>query len=306
MELRQLEYFVAVAEEENFTRASERVHVAQSGVSAQIRRLERELGQQLFERTSRAVRMTEVGAAVLPYARAALDAVAGVRAAVDELGGLVRGRVSVGMIVAGSALELPNLLAGFHREFPGIEITVAEGNSDRLLELLAAGELDLAFVGLSTPPPAGIETALLSDEQLAAAVAPGDPLAHRTQISLKALRDRALIALPRGTGMRKALDDGCAAAGFQPRIAFEASDPVMLAEFAARGLGVAILPRSLADARAEQLRAATIISPELRSRLELAWRAAGPAGPAARMLLARARAHPALVPTADPRPESVH
>src|SRR5436190_20936586 len=106
MELRQLEYFVAVAEEASFTKAAARVHVAQPGVSAQIRQLERELGQDLFDRTGRAVRLTEVGVAVLPYARAALEAVAGARLAVDELTGLLRGRIAVGMLTACSIVSL--------------------------------------------------------------------------------------------------------------------------------------------------------------------------------------------------------
>src|SRR4030081_1171298 len=97
MEMHQLAYLVAVAEEANFTRAARRLHVAQPGVSAQIARLERELGQQLFDRSGRTVRLTEVGAAVLPYARAALGAVAGARLAVDELAGLGRGRGAGGM-----------------------------------------------------------------------------------------------------------------------------------------------------------------------------------------------------------------
>src|ERR1035438_6139020 len=97
MELRQLEYLVAVAEEANFTRAAERVHISQSGVSAQVRQLEQELGQQLLDRSGRSVRLTEVGAAVLPYAHAALDAVGNARLAVDQLAGLVRGQVTVGM-----------------------------------------------------------------------------------------------------------------------------------------------------------------------------------------------------------------
>ncbi len=100
MELRQLEYFVAVAEERSFTRGAERVHVAQPGVSAQIRRLERELGEPLLDRSGRTVRVTAVGEAVLPYAYAALEAAAGARLAVDEQRGLVRGRVAVGMVVA--------------------------------------------------------------------------------------------------------------------------------------------------------------------------------------------------------------
>src|SRR4051812_26995647 len=116
MELRQLEYFVAVAEEASFTRASERGLVAQSGVSAQVRRLERELGVELLERGARRVTVTDAGAAVLPFARDALAAVAGVRSAVDELTGLVRGRVRIGMVTAGPAVLLTEHLAGFHAQ----------------------------------------------------------------------------------------------------------------------------------------------------------------------------------------------
>ena len=133
MELHQLEYFVAVAEEASFTRAADRVHVAQPGVSAQVRRLESELGHRLLDRSARSVRLTEVGTAVLPFARAALDAVAGARLAVDELAGLVRGQVRVGM-VSGCALPiLAELLAAFHDTYPGVTITLAEDNSDRLI-----------------------------------------------------------------------------------------------------------------------------------------------------------------------------
>ncbi|MFJ7724033.1 LysR family transcriptional regulator, partial [Rhodococcus erythropolis] len=91
MELRQLEYFVTVVEEANFTRAAERLHVAQPGVSAQVKRLERELGQELLDRSGRTVRLTDAGRAVLPHAYAALAAVQSTRDAVDALNGLVRG-----------------------------------------------------------------------------------------------------------------------------------------------------------------------------------------------------------------------
>src|SRR3954468_2339988 len=128
MELRQLEYFVTVVEEAGFTRAAARLHVAQPGVSAQIRRLERELGEDLLDRSGRTVRLTEVGAAVLPYARAALSAVSGARAAVAELTGLVRGHVTVGMVTSMSthAIDLPGLLAEFHRHHPEVGITLSE------------------------------------------------------------------------------------------------------------------------------------------------------------------------------------
>lgn len=290
MELRQFEYFVAVTDEASFTRAAAGLHVAQPGVSAQIRRLERELGQPLFDRSGRTVRLTEVGRAVLPFARAALEAVNGARLAVDELTGLVRGQVAVGMVASCGALPLPAVLAGFHRRHPAVEISLTEANSDVLLDDVLAGRLDLAVVGLAAGPPEGIAIQVVVDERLVAAVAPDDPLADAGTVRLAALRDRALITLTRGTGLRTAVDDACASAGFRPRIAFEASDPAVLADLAAQGLGVAVLPESLAAARSPALLAVTVTEPALSSRLALAWRSRGPAGPAARALVRHARA----------------
>ncbi len=293
MELRQLEYFVAVAEEASFTKAAARVRVAQPGVSAQIRRLERELGQPLLDRSGRTVRLTDVGAAVLPYARAALGAVEGARLAVDELTGLMRGHVAVGMITSCSITELFALLADFHRDHPAVEITLSEDNSDRLLDGVLDGRLDMALVGLATAPPEGVGTQVVLDEAIVAAVGPGDAFARRKRITLADLRDRALISLPRGTGLRSRLDGACAAEGFTPRIAFEAGDPYILAQLAVRGLGVAILPESAAtDLGLRRL----AFEPALRSRVELAWRSGGPAGPAANSLIRRARE---ALPTPD-------
>jgi DNA-binding transcriptional LysR family regulator len=302
MELRQLEYLVAVAEEASFTKAAAKVHVAQPGVSAQIRRLERELGEDLLDRSGRSVRLTEVGAAVMPYARAALAAVAGARLAVDELSGLLHGHVAMGVVTLSSFAELPDLLADFHRDHPAVEITLSEANSASLLDAVRTGELDLALVGLATAPPAGIATQVVVDEPLVAAVSHSDPLATRDTLTLHALQARPLITLPTGTGLRTCLDDACAIAGFRPHIAFEASDPLTLAELASRGLGVAILPKSLADFRSATLHAITIIRPKLRARLELAWRAAGPVSPAARALIARTRAAVAKPPVRQPPP----
>jgi DNA-binding transcriptional LysR family regulator len=289
MELRQLEYFVAVAEEGNFTRAAARVHVAQSGVSAQVRRLEREVGQDLFDRSARTVRLTDVGKAVLPNARAALNAVSGIRLVVDELGGLVRGHVAVGMLPGRSSLGLPALLAGFHRAHPAVGISLIEGNSDRLLSGLRNREIDLALVGLATSPPSGIDTQVVVDEPLVAAVSHGDQWAERATVSLETLVERPLIALPEGAGLRTSLDTACARARIRPRIAFEASDPIMLAELASQGLGVAILPASAAAWLATELHAVRIIRPRLRGRIELAWRSEGPTSPAARALIQVAR-----------------
>jgi DNA-binding transcriptional LysR family regulator len=289
MELHQLEYFAAVAEEANFTRAAARVHVAQPGVSAQVRRLERELGHALFDRSGRSVRLTDVGAAVLPHARAALDAVARARLAVDDLAGLVRGQVAVGMVSGCGSPVLAELLARFHGQYPGIDIALSEANSDRLVEALLGGRLDLALIGSAGTVPAGVETAVVADEALVAAVGLDDPLRSRNSVAVSALRDRALICLPRGTGVRAALDQACAAAGFEPRIAFEASALPIVAQLAARGLGVAILPASTAEANADTLHPLALSRPRVRSRLELAWATTEATSPAARVLVESAR-----------------
>jgi DNA-binding transcriptional LysR family regulator len=287
MELRQLEYFVAVAEEANFTRAAAKLHVAQPGVSAQIRRLERELGQELLDRSGRLVRLTEVGAAVLAYARAALAAVDGARLAVDELTGLVRGHVVIGTVTS-HTVDLVTLLAQFHHDHPAVEMTLTEGNSDQLIDALHGDRLDAAIIALGATPPPDLELHILTDEPIAAAVSPSDELAKRSTIPLNALRDRVLISLPPGTGIRSLLDHACAAAGFSPHIAFEASTPGVLAQLASRGLGVAIVPASVAQAR-EDLHPLTITRPALRGRLALAWRTEGPLSPATRALVAQAR-----------------
>ncbi len=289
MELRQLEYLVAVADEGGFTRAADWVRVAQPGVSAQVRRLERELGEDLIDRSGRRMRPTAVGEAVLPYARAALAGAAGVRRAVEEMRGLVRGRVAIGTMTSFAGLDVAALLAAFHRDFPEVEIVLSQGPSEGMLQALADGRLDLALVGAAGPPPEGIAARTVLDEELVVAVAPGDRLARRRSVAAAALAGRGLILLAPGTGIRASVDAVLARAGVAPRVVAEAADPAMLADLAAAGLGVAILPASLVAGRGPALRGVPL-APALRGRLELAWREGGPAGPAARELIARARA----------------
>jgi len=287
MELRQLEYFVAVAEEANFTRAAERIRVAQPAVSAQIQRLERELGQPLLDRSRRTVRLTAAGEAALPYARAALAAVADIHVAVDELTQLVRGTVTIGTVTTHS-VDIPSLLADFHAEHANVEITLSTDSSDVLIEKVRTGQLDTAIVSVGPDErPDGLDVEVVTDEAIVAAVSAADELASRKTIRLDDLADRRLIALPVGAGIRHQFDAACAAAGVTPRIAFEANTPLALADLAERGLGVAIVPAPVPRNR-DGLRALAIV-PELRGRLVLAWRSGGPMSPAARVLVDRAR-----------------
>ncbi|GAA2325054.1 LysR substrate-binding domain-containing protein [Nonomuraea roseoviolacea subsp. roseoviolacea] len=289
MELRQLAYFVAVAEEASFTRAAASLHVAQPGVSAQIRQLERELGQPLFDRSARAVRLTAAGEAVLPYARAALKAVAGARQVVDELTGLLRGHVVMGAVSLPGALDVPGLLADFHDAHPAVEITLKEADPETVVQEVRSGRMDLGLFGLGPGVPPGLDAQIVVSQPLVAAVSRDHELAGRPGIGLAELEGRALLCLPPGTGLRAALEEACAAAGFRPRVSLEASEPPVLARLAARGLGVAVLPESAVSVAEDLLHVMELTRPRLRGRMAIAWRSEGEASPAARALIAHAR-----------------
>ena len=271
MELRQLEYFVAVAEEANFTRAAERVHISQSGVSAQIRALESELGAELFDRSGRVARLTAAGAAALPAARAALEAAASLRQAVDEITGVVRGKLVAGMITGCEVTPWFDALAAFHAGHPGVDIELREGNSDRLIAEVTAGEADIALVGIAGAPPDGLGAEVIVSEGLAAVVPPDHQLAGRSSISLADLASYPLVCLPVGTGIRSVLDQACAAAGLRPVIALEASSPAAVADLGARGLGVAVLSRSMAAGLPGRT-AVPITGVDVPALLALVWR----------------------------------
>lgn len=287
MELRQLEYFVAVVEERSFTRAAQRERVAQPAVSAQIQRLERQVGQPLLNRLNREVRPTQAGAALLPHAKAALAAVRDAQLAVDEVTNLVRGAVAIGTVTV-HPIDVARLMAEFNAAYPAVEITLATDNSDVLVDKLGDGRLDVAIVsiGVDEDPP-GLDYQVITDEAIEAAVVLRHPLGRRKTLPLAELCEHPLISLPVGTGLRSRLDTACAAAGLHPRIAFEATSPVELAELARHGLGVAILPQSMARHRAD-LHPMRLV-PELRGRLVWAWRR-DMTSPAARRFSARARA----------------
>ncbi|MFF7405019.1 LysR family transcriptional regulator [Streptomyces murinus] len=287
MELRQLEYFVAVAEERNFTRAAERVHISQSGVSAQIRRLERELGAELFDRSARTVTLTVAGKAALAHARTALAAAGAVGQAVGEVSDLIRGRLTVGMVVGCTVTPLFDALAAFHRDHPGVELSLLEDSSDRLVEGVRAGAVDLALVGAAAAAPEGLEALTLISERLVAAVPPGHPLAARPRVALSELVAHPIVCMPPGTGLRTVFDQACAARDLHPVIALQATAADAIADLAARDLAVAVLSESMAARYGDRLTARLIEDVETPALLALIWK--GGQGPAVRELLAYSR-----------------
>ncbi len=270
MELRQLEYFVAVAEEANFTRAAKRVHISQSGVSAQIRQLERDLGATLIDRSGRTATVTTAGAAALEYARAVLASANALRQAVDEMNGLVRGRLVVGMVNGCTVTPLFDALAGFHLAHPGVEIALYEGNSDRLVDAVRTGATDLALIGAAGAPPAGLGALSIVSEGLVAAVPIGHPMADRRHVTLADVVSYPIVCMPRGTGIRTVLDQACSVKGVTPDIALEASAPGAVADLAIRGFGVAVLSASMVVDH-DRLNALAIDDIQIPAVLALVW-----------------------------------
>lgn len=298
MELRQLEYLIAVAEEANFTRAAERVHISQSGVSAQIRQLERDLGATLIDRSGRTATLTNAGEAALEHARAVLTSVNAVRQAVDDVNGLIRGRVVVGMVTACTLTPLFDALASFRLAHSGVEISLIEDNSDRLVDRVRAGEMDLALIGAAGTPPPGLGALPIISEGLVAAVPAGHPLATQQRATLADVSEYPVVCLPKGTGIRTVFDQACAANGIHPDIALQASAPDAVADLAYRGLGVAILSKSMATNYGDQLKALAIIDIETPAMLALIWTTKN--SPALRELIAHMQQ---AFATAQPRQE---
>ena len=287
MDLRQMSYFVAVAEEGQFTRAAARESVAQPAISAQIRRLERELGERLFHRDQRGVGLTAAGEALLPHARAALAAAARGRDTIASLRGVLHGRLRIGVSGPGDR-RLAAALGEFHRAHPGIEITLGERHNEPLLEALASGELDAAVIGLPDEPlPPQLRARVIAEDAVVLAVPREHPLSRSRTIAIAALRGQPMIALTRGTGLRATLEGACRDAGFAPRIIAETSQLGHMVELVAAGLGVAVMPGSaLAGAELAVLR---ITRPRLLRRTALAWNQVTTT-PAGRAFLALAEA----------------
>jgi DNA-binding transcriptional LysR family regulator len=288
MELRQLSYFVTIAEERSFTRAAERVRIAQPAISQQIQRLEREVGEPLFDRVQRGARLTPAGQALLPHARAALAAAQQGQQAITALRGLLTGRIRLGTVQHGPP-GLAAALGHFRGEHPGVDISVREAHTAPLLAALAEGELDLAFVGLGSRQqlPAGIHGETVATEPVVLAVHRSHPLAGRDSVPLSRLRDEPMITLAEGSGQRAMLEDAARAAGFTPRVTAETSQLSLLTELAINAVGAAIVPQSAAGPT-PQLAIVRISRPKMEHRLILTWRDT-PHSPAARAFLATVR-----------------
>ena len=249
MELRHLKHFIVVAEALNFTRAAERAHIVQSALSTSVRMLEEELQAKLFVRSTKQVQLTPAGRAFLEKAREVLRAVESGREKVAEIEGLRSGSLSIGTVHSLPVfLDLPKLISRYHAGNPGIELRLRQGDMASLIEQLRAGKLDLAFLPLLDPPE-DIITAIIACEDMVAVLPKPHPLVGQTNVPLRDLIQYPFVDFELGWGTRSLIDRAFGQAGLQRRTIFDVTDLETIVDLVGQGLGIALLPETIAEAR---------------------------------------------------------
>lgn len=256
MELRQLQYTIQIAEERNFSRAADKLHIAQPSLSQQLSKLEQELGVKLFQRNTSSVELTHAGASFIEHAQKILDAVEQLRQEMDDISQLRAGRVVIGsMPITGSHL-LPYVLPAFKETYPEIQVNLLEDTSLNLEKLTAGGGTDLSLLSLPLQEPS-LTYEPIGEEMIDLAVPPGHPLAelehHPEGVALERLKDEPFIVLKKGQGFRTMTIDLCKSAGFEPNVVFESNNIETVQSLVAAGMGITFVPRFIARAKRSEL-----------------------------------------------------
>lgn len=272
----QLRYVVEVAATSSFTRAAERCFVTQSALSHQIAALERELGQRLFVRSSRSVRLSEAGHAFVVHARTALSATEQAREEAAAAVGAVVGTLRLGVIPTVTAIDVPAALSAFRAAHPSVRVELRVGNSDDLMTAVRRGDLDVALLGLREDvEPSGVAFRVLSTENLVAVLPRRHDLAAAASVTLADLDAMTFADFPAATSGRAQSDAAFAAAGVDRDVAFEADSAELILGLVAADLAVTLMaPGVVARSTAE---VATVAVRDGPARIEyLAWDAAEP------------------------------
>lgn len=274
MELRVLEYFVAIAEEESFTRAAGRLRVAQPSVSQQIRALERELGEPLFERGPRRVTLTSGGRTLLPYARSVLATVAAARAEFAARSGLLTGSLALGTVDGLEETRFPELLGIFHQRYPGVAVRLTAGTSAPLLARVVRGELDAAIIaGPRSPLPDGIGEEVFLRDTIVAVTRAGSPCARLGAVPLKLMHEQPMITYGGDSGLRELIDAAFAQAGLALNVSYSSNDPALHVALAKQGVGVALAAGSDPSVRRADGITCLPLDPPIPYDKRLIWRA---------------------------------
>jgi len=246
MELRQLQYAVQIAKERNFSRAAEKLHIAQPSLSQQLSKLEKEIGVLLFQRNTNSVEVTHAGAAFVDKAQQILGMVDGLKQEMEDISQMKKGRLIVGSMPITGATVMPLILPAFRSMYPQIEVTLVEETSANLELLTASGETDISLLMLPLKHESLVSETIY-EEEIVLSVPPNHPLSARRSgtIEIGELANEPFIALKKGQGLRKLTHELCSEAGFTPNIVFESSVMETVQSLVAAGMGIAFVPEMI-------------------------------------------------------------
>jgi LysR family transcriptional regulator, hydrogen peroxide-inducible genes activator len=246
MEIHQLRYFVAVAEEGSFSRAAAREHVAQPSLSQQIQKLEAEVDHRLFDRLSRSVVVTEAGKCLLEYARKILVEIAESRRCLDDLKQDIAGRLSIGAILTMAPYVLPKLIEKFQARYPKVELEIQEDTTENLAGRLEEGTLDIAIMS-TCQKSATLQAHLLGKESLLVLVSSQHPLAKKKKIGWSDLKSEKFLLLHEVHCLSAQICRLLAAHDLQPELALRGAQLVTIAQMVATGMGVSVVPQMMVE-----------------------------------------------------------
>jgi LysR family hydrogen peroxide-inducible transcriptional activator len=244
MEIHQLRYFVAVADEGSFSRAAAKVRVAQPSLSQQIRKLEAEVGQPLFDRLPRSVVLTEAGRCLIDYARQILASIGDARRCVDELKDEVSGKLAVGAIPTIAPYVLPELVVTFQKHYPEVTLEIVEDVTDGITRRIEAGELDVALASTCRPSPT-LQRESLGTEPLLALVPEGHPLAKKDIVELDDLKSQRFLLLHEMHCLSQQVNHLLESRRLRPEVALAGSQLSTIANMVAASIGVSIVPQMM-------------------------------------------------------------
>ncbi|MBT0652112.1 LysR family transcriptional regulator [Geomobilimonas luticola] len=268
MDVRQLKFFLGVAASESFTKAAERLHIAQPALSIAIKKLEEELNVLLFNRRGRQISLTAEGEALLLHAHAILQGVSNAKREIADLRGLLKGEVRVGLTPMLSSFFFPRIISSFKLSHPGLRISISGDSAWSIQRSIGSGELDIGVIAGEVPE--GLDSHHLLREEIVACVYPGHPFAGRKKVGLRELLGEPLIHYKEGYHLRELIDELCAREGITPAVVAESNLFSLIRSLVKEKLGLAFFLKMVVARDAEV--AALSCDPPLFMDLHIAWK----------------------------------
>ncbi|TFJ94621.1 LysR family transcriptional regulator [Lentibacillus salicampi] len=244
MELRQLRYFMEVAEWEHVSEAALNLHIAQSAVSRQIANLESELEVDLFKREGRNIKLTQIGKTFYDYTKVAMEAIENAKKQIDEYLDPEQGTIKIGFPTSLSNHLMPSVISAFKDEYPNVRFQLRQGSYRYLIDSVKKGNIQVAFLGPVPKDEPDIQSHILFSEQIMALLPINHPFAERKGVSLTDMKHDQFVSFPEKYVLNKITIDACRQAGFNPTISAEGEDFDAIKGLVSAGIGVTLLPES--------------------------------------------------------------